>query len=126
LAGADRLALACGSVHDFAGDADDFRESQVSFEEFVAPAFGLRLPAVARAVQQNSTPYRRSKLKITEVRTGEVRVLGYQVRSAWHLRWTVRLNSEQPWQHFPGKIWPECVLSSFPFQGRAWVRLMAV
>lgn len=39
----------------------------------------LGLPSLARAVQENSTPYRRPKLKITEVRTAEVRVHGYQV-----------------------------------------------
>jgi len=39
----------------------------------------LGLPSLARAVQENSTPYRRPKIKITEVRTGEVRVHGYQV-----------------------------------------------
>jgi galactonate dehydratase len=37
------------------------------------------LPALARAVQEASSPYRRPKLKITEVRTAEVRVHGYQV-----------------------------------------------
>ena len=39
----------------------------------------LGLPSLAGAVQENSTPYRRPKLKITEVRTAEVRVHGYQV-----------------------------------------------
>jgi|ERR1022692_864642 galactonate dehydratase len=39
----------------------------------------LGLPSLARAVQENSSPYRRPKLKITDVRTGEVRVHGYQV-----------------------------------------------
>jgi galactonate dehydratase len=39
----------------------------------------LGLPSLARAVQENSTPYRRPKIKITDVRTGEVRVHGYQV-----------------------------------------------
>lgn len=37
------------------------------------------LPSLAAAVQQASSPYRRPKLKITEVRTAEVRVHGYQV-----------------------------------------------
>jgi galactonate dehydratase len=37
------------------------------------------LPSIAAAVQEASTPYRRPKLKITEVRTAEVRVHGYQV-----------------------------------------------
>ena len=37
------------------------------------------LPALSAAVQENSSPYRRPKLKITEVRTAEVRVHGYQV-----------------------------------------------
>jgi galactonate dehydratase len=39
----------------------------------------LGLPSISHAVQSASTPYRRPKLKITEVRTGEVRVHGYQV-----------------------------------------------
>jgi galactonate dehydratase len=39
----------------------------------------LGLPPISHAVQSASTPYRRPKLKITEVRTGEVRVHGYQV-----------------------------------------------
>jgi galactonate dehydratase len=42
-------------------------------------AGALGLPSLARAVQENSNPYRRPKLKITEVRTAEVRVHGYQV-----------------------------------------------
>ena len=46
------------------------------------PADGGRgwdcLPS-SRAVQQASSPYRRPKLKITEIRTAEVRVHGYQV-----------------------------------------------
>jgi len=37
------------------------------------------LPALSAAVQENSSPYRRPKLKITEVRAAEVRVHGYQV-----------------------------------------------
>jgi galactonate dehydratase len=39
----------------------------------------LTLPALARAVQEAGSPYRRPKLKITEIRTAEVRVHGYQV-----------------------------------------------
>src|SRR5208283_4103282 len=39
----------------------------------------LGLPSISAAVEQASTPYRRPKLKITEVRTAEVRVHGYQV-----------------------------------------------
>jgi len=39
----------------------------------------LGLPSLSRAVQEASSPYRRPKLKITEVRTAEVRVHGYQV-----------------------------------------------
>lgn len=39
----------------------------------------LALPSLSRAVQVASTPYRRPKLKITEIRTAEVRVHGYQV-----------------------------------------------
>ena len=37
------------------------------------------LPALSAAVQEASSPYRRPKLKITEIRTAEVRVHGYQV-----------------------------------------------
>lgn len=39
----------------------------------------LGLPSLSEAVQAVSTPYRRPKLKITEIRTAEVRVHGYQV-----------------------------------------------
>ncbi|HEY2014021.1 MAG TPA: mandelate racemase/muconate lactonizing enzyme family protein [Bryobacteraceae bacterium] len=39
----------------------------------------LGLPSLAEALQAVSTPYRRPKLKITEIRTAEVRVHGYQV-----------------------------------------------
>ena len=37
------------------------------------------LPGLSAAVQKASTPYNRPKLKITEIRTAEVRVHGYQV-----------------------------------------------
>jgi len=37
------------------------------------------LPSISHAVQSATNPYRRPKLKITEVRTAEVRVHGYQV-----------------------------------------------
>ena len=37
------------------------------------------LPSLSAAVQKASTPYNRPKLKITDVRTAEVRVHGYQV-----------------------------------------------
>lgn len=43
----------------------------------LAGMFGL--PSISAAVQQASSPYRRPKLKITDVRTAEVRVHGYQV-----------------------------------------------
>lgn len=44
------------------------------------PAAGMAaLPSLAAAVQESSSPYRRPKLKITEIRTAEVRVHGYQV-----------------------------------------------
>jgi L-alanine-DL-glutamate epimerase-like enolase superfamily enzyme len=39
----------------------------------------LGLPSISAAVEQVSSPYRRPKLKITEIRTAEVRVHGYQV-----------------------------------------------
>jgi len=39
----------------------------------------LGLPSIASAVQDAVSPYRRPKLKITEIRTAEVRVHGYQV-----------------------------------------------
>src|SRR5947199_10059088 len=46
------------------------------------PAFGslsvLSLPQLASAVQSNSTPYQRPKLKITDVRTAQVSVHGPQ------------------------------------------------
>lgn len=37
------------------------------------------LPSLSAAVQENSAPYRRPKLKITDIRTAEVRVHGYQI-----------------------------------------------
>lgn len=44
------------------------------------PIAGLAgLPSLATAVAQATTPYNRPKLKITDVRTAEVRVHGYQV-----------------------------------------------
>ncbi|SPF47480.1 Mandelate racemase/muconate lactonizing enzyme, C-terminal domain protein [Candidatus Sulfopaludibacter sp. SbA4] len=46
---------------------------------FMPLAGALGLPSLSHAVQEASTPYRRPKLKITEVRTAEVRVHGYQV-----------------------------------------------
>lgn len=36
------------------------------------------LPILAKAVQQSSTPFQRPKLKITDVRTAQVRVHGLQ------------------------------------------------
>jgi galactonate dehydratase len=39
----------------------------------------LAFPSLSQAVQDATTPYRRPKLKITEIRTAEVRVHGYQV-----------------------------------------------
>src|ERR1035437_1679006 len=46
----------------------------------VLPLTGmLGLPSISAAVEQASSPYRRPKLKITEIRTAEVRVHGYQV-----------------------------------------------
>jgi galactonate dehydratase len=39
----------------------------------------LGLPSISAAAEQASSPYRRPKLKITEIRTAEVRVHGYQV-----------------------------------------------
>jgi len=44
------------------------------------PIAGLAgLPSLSAAVEQATTPYNRPKLKITDVRTAEVRVHGYQV-----------------------------------------------
>src|SRR5437016_2889971 len=44
------------------------------------PMAGLAgLPSLSAAVQASSTPYNRPKLKITDIRTAEVRVHGYQV-----------------------------------------------
>ncbi|SPE34457.1 Mandelate racemase/muconate lactonizing enzyme, C-terminal domain protein [Candidatus Sulfopaludibacter sp. SbA3] len=51
--------------------------SSVTRRNVVAGLLGL--PSLAAAVEQASTPYRRPKLRITEVRTAEVRVHGYQV-----------------------------------------------
>jgi galactonate dehydratase len=42
-------------------------------------AGSLGLPSISQASQSASSPYRRPKLKITEIRTAEVRVHGYQV-----------------------------------------------
>lgn len=42
------------------------------------------LPSLSAAVQEASSPYRRPQLKITEVRTAEVRVHGYQVHVRVH------------------------------------------
>jgi galactonate dehydratase len=42
-------------------------------------AGSLGLPSISQAAQSASSPYRRPKLKITEIRTAEVRVHGYQV-----------------------------------------------
>jgi galactonate dehydratase len=42
------------------------------------------LPSLSSAVQSASTPYTRPKLKITEIRTAEVRVHGYQVHVHIH------------------------------------------
>src|SRR5664279_3052796 len=39
----------------------------------------LGLPSISEALQNAGTAYRRPKLKITEIRTAEVRVHGYQV-----------------------------------------------
>jgi galactonate dehydratase len=49
------------------------------------PIAGLAgLPSLAAAVEQATTPYNRPKLKITDVRTAEVRVHGYQVHVRIH------------------------------------------
>ncbi|HWC20042.1 MAG TPA: mandelate racemase/muconate lactonizing enzyme family protein [Terriglobales bacterium] len=54
----------------------------------VAPLAGtLTLPALAGAIQNVSTPYQRPKLKITDVRTAQVRVHGLQTH--------VRIYSDQ-------------------------------
>jgi galactonate dehydratase len=42
-------------------------------------AGALGLPSISAAAQMAASPYRRPKLKITEIRTAEVRVHGYQV-----------------------------------------------
>jgi len=42
-------------------------------------AGGFLFPSLSDAVQEASSPYRRPKLKITDIRTAEVRVHGYQV-----------------------------------------------
>src|ERR1035438_10181730 len=49
------------------------------------PMAGLAgLPSLSAAVQAASTPFNRPKLKITEIRTAEVRVHGYQVHVRVH------------------------------------------
>jgi galactonate dehydratase len=51
----------------------------------VLPLAGMvGLPSLSDAVQTASSPYRRPKLKITEIRTAEVRVHGYQVHVHVH------------------------------------------
>ena len=51
----------------------------------VLPLAGMvGLPSLSDAVQTASSPYRRPKLKITEIRTAEVRVHGYQVHVRVH------------------------------------------
>src|ERR671930_1292307 len=46
----------------------------------VLPLAGMvGLPSLSEAAQTASSPYRRPKLKITDIRTAEVRVHGYQV-----------------------------------------------
>jgi galactonate dehydratase len=51
------------------------------FKTSAMPLAGmLGLPSLAEAAQSATTPYRRPKLKITEIRTAEVRVHGYQVQ----------------------------------------------
>src|SRR5579885_2121839 len=42
-------------------------------------AGGAGLPSLRAAVENATTPYNRPKLKITDIRTAEVRVHGYQV-----------------------------------------------
>jgi galactonate dehydratase len=50
------------------------------FKSGLLPIAGMGgLPSLSAAVQEASSPYRRPKLKITEIRTAEVRVHGYQV-----------------------------------------------
>ncbi|MGA2267714.1 MAG: mandelate racemase/muconate lactonizing enzyme family protein [Bryobacteraceae bacterium] len=44
----------------------------------------LGLPSLSAAVEEATTPYNRPKLKITEIRTAEVRVHGYQVHVNIH------------------------------------------
>jgi galactonate dehydratase len=49
------------------------------FREAAAPVAGvLALPALSKAIQETTSPYRRPKLKITDIRTAEVRVHGHQ------------------------------------------------
>jgi len=56
------------------------RKSRRSFLGAAGAAFGsaFGLQGLSAAVQANSSPYRRPKLKITDVRTAEVRVHGHQ------------------------------------------------
>src|SRR4051812_11662259 len=41
-------------------------------------AGALALPALSQAVQQTTSPYQRPKLKITDIRTAEITVHGWQ------------------------------------------------
>ncbi len=53
---------------------------RVLFRGSLLPIAGAAgLSGLSAAVQENSSPYRRPKLKITDVRTAEVRMHGYQV-----------------------------------------------
>jgi galactonate dehydratase len=44
----------------------------------LAMGAALSLPSLSAAIQDNTSPYRRPKLKITDIRTAEVRVHGHQ------------------------------------------------
>lgn len=62
------------------------RFSRRDFLRGAAPAAAgwLGLPALASAVQQASSPYRRPRLKITDIRTAEIMAHGYQLHVRIH------------------------------------------
>ena len=55
------------------------RRSMLKGAAAALPAAGiLSIPALARAIEENSTPHQRPKVKITDIRTAQVIVHGPQ------------------------------------------------
>jgi hypothetical protein len=62
------------------GGPSETLHPQISTEKLGhAPGRHVGLPSLSEAAQEALSPTRRPKLKITEIRTAEVRVHGYQV-----------------------------------------------